>query len=164
MTSSRVVPTLMICLCLFAGAVAAEPVIVNLKGQPDAVGNYTGDGKWTLVMVWSTACSACQRETPSVNAYNARNAGGRVHVVGVAINGYTRKAAIEAFREKYDMAFPTLVADPRRFLGHFQAKTGRAFKGTPTFLVYAPDGRLAGVNTGPIDLKRFDAFLDANAG
>ena len=90
--------------------------------------------------------------------------GGRVHVVGVAINGYTRKAAIEAFREKYDMAFPTLVADPRRFLGHFKAKTGRAFKGTPTFLVYAPDGRLAGVNTGPIDLKRFDAFLDANAG
>ena len=99
-----------------------------------------------------------------MNAYNDRNADGRVRVIGVAINGYQRKDAIEAFRAEYTMQFPTLVADPRRFLAHYKEKTGQGFKGTPTFLVYTPDGRLAGLNAGPIDLDKLDAYLDANSG
>ena len=62
------------------------------------------------------------------------------------------------------MAFPTLVADPHRYLAHFKAQAGGGFKGTPTFLLYPPNGALAGLHTGPLGLKSLDAFLDANAG
>ena len=89
---SVVSETLLVLLCRFAGAsVAAEPAVVNVQGRADAVQNHAGHGKWMVVMVWSTACVTCQWEIAAVNAYNAGNAEGRVHVRGLAINGNERK-------------------------------------------------------------------------
>jgi thiol-disulfide isomerase/thioredoxin len=135
-----------------------------MQGAPDAVANHVGKDKWTLVMVWSTACVTCRMETPAVDAYYQANSKGRVRVLGVAINGHARKKAIEGFRADYGMSFPTLVADPSQYLGHFKAQTGRPFSGTPTFLLYSPAGELSGINVGAINLEKLDAFIASQPG
>ena len=146
------------------GAIAAGPAVVNMEGAEDAVSRHVGKGQWTLVMVWSTACHICQHETPTINAYHQNNKGGRIKVMGVAINGYQRKNAIEAFREKYSMRFPTLVADPAQYLRMYKAETGEGFRGTPTFLLYDREGNLTGLNLGALDVAALDKFIDANEG
>jgi len=49
-------------------ALAASPVVVDMQGKADSVANNVGKDKWTLVMVWSTACHLCQKETPAISA------------------------------------------------------------------------------------------------
>jgi thiol-disulfide isomerase/thioredoxin len=145
-------------------AVAAGPALVNLEGAEDAVSKHIGKGQWTLVIVWSTACHICQHETPTISAYHQNNKGGRIKVMGVAINGYQRKDAITAFREEYSMQFPTLVADPAQYLRMYKTETGKGFRGTPTFLPYDREGNLTGLNLGALDVAALDKFLDAKEG
>ena len=115
-------------------------------------------------MVWSTACHVCQKETPAISAYSERHADSRIRVLGVAINGYQRKAAIEDFGKEFGMKFPTLIAEPAQFLAHYKAQTGQPLSGTPTFLLDDRAGKLSVVNPGPVDLSRLETFLDQQDG
>jgi hypothetical protein len=55
--------------------------------------------------------------------------------------------------------FPNLLGEPGDVVRFFSNQTGQSFKGTPTFLIYAPGGGLKAVQAGPVPPEAIEAFI-----
>ena len=76
-------------------------------------------------------------------------------MLGIAVDGYGRKAAVEQFIEDQALNFTNLIGTPALMT----KMSGRAFHGTPTFYIFTPQGKLAAVNVGPLSLEALEGFI-----
>lgn len=136
---------------------AADVGLVDLAGSVTDLKSHTGDGKWLVVMVWSVTCGICAREVPLYSDFHDEHKDKDIKILGVALDGYTERAAIESTMQRWDMRFPTLVADLGLFALNYELETGERLMGTPTFIVYTPQGELVANNPGPM---RTSALVD----
>ena len=125
--------------------------------------DFVGGGRWTLVQLWTTDCIPCERQKPMLEAFHREHAQSRAQVVGIALDGPDAMAEIESVVARHDPSYPTLVAFDDVFGEQFQALTGKSFRATPTYLLYAPDGAYAGVHTGPIDREQLERIVVGEA-
>ena len=144
---------------LLAWADAPQRVLRNMDGSEAAIADYHVAGKWQLVMIWATDCSVCRIEMPRMSTFSER-AETNVTVLGVAIDGFAARAAIQGFIDNRELPFPNLVAEMPEFAFRYEGNTGERLLGTPTYLLFDPAGKLVANNPGPLspaDLMRFIA-------
>jgi len=144
-------------------ALAANPVaafqLQSLQAERVNLNDYVGDGRWTLVMFWSTDCIPCEEQKPMIEAFHRDHVNKDASVVGIALDGIDQIDAIEVLIDRHDPSYPNLVVFTDVFHRQFKELTGKDFRATPTYLLYAPDGTLAGARAGPIERKTIEDIV-----
>lgn len=147
---------------LLAVAVQAgdgKVVLRDLDGQPRQLEDLVGGGKWTVVMFWASDCRVCNQEAPAWSLFDAKRRDSDARVVGVSMDGQGRLAEARAFVERHLLDFPNLIGEPDAVMRLFTDLGRQPFLGTPSFLVYGPDGQLRARQVGALPPDKLEAYI-----
>jgi thiol-disulfide isomerase/thioredoxin len=162
MTSSRIRRCIVVALFIAPAPVCANPAALearDFQGNPHSVDAYLGQGKWVVLMIWASDCHICNEETPALNAFHEAHKNIDAIVLGLTLDGQARKAQAQAFVDKHTVSFDNLIAEPPSVMAFYTRRTARRWVGTPTFLVYAPDGKLAAQQVGAVEPQVITTFM-----
>ncbi len=137
--------------------------LIDIDGKAVSSEANVGEGKWTVVMVWSTSCHICTAQKPMISKFHNEHADKNAHVIGIALDGPSNLDDVQRYVKKHDVSFPTyVVPDINFFAVQYAATALEDLAGTPTYLIYNPDGKLLGVNPGPVSEGAFERFIERN--
>lgn len=144
----------------FAPAWSTElgPVFEGLDGKQHALNQYVGQSKWTVVSVWGPRCRYCHDEMPErERMHRARSAD--INVVGIAVDypsmGYAKASQVREFVRNHRLSYPILLSD-----GEVVPKLGGGeFIGTPTTLIFNPQGQLVARQPGRVSNKVIEDYI-----
>lgn len=141
-----------------AGAVP-DIAMKDLAGKTRNVNEYIGKGKWTVVAVWAHNCPICNQEIHQMEFFHHEHRKKDATVLGVSIDGDNVDKA-KRFVEDHSLTFPNLITDPGT-VAQFGAGD---LIGTPTHIVFAPDGSLVGKKVGPLSQEQIEAMMAKHGG
>ncbi|MBT8428851.1 MAG: hypothetical protein KJN79_02970, partial [Gammaproteobacteria bacterium] len=72
------------------------------------------------------------------------------------------KAAALAFIERHDLPYPNLIGEPGMVSLYYASLTQESLRGTPTFLIFDPDGELAAAQAGAVSPEAINRFIAKN--
>ena len=131
----------------------------DFSGTPQSLDDYSGDGRWLVVMIWASDCHICNNEAASYVRFHEQQRGGRATVLGISMDGPAGQADAEAFITRHRVSFPNLIGDPGEVAALYSELTGRRWIGTPSFLVYAPDGSLSAQQVGAVPVELIERHM-----
>ena len=140
-------------------AYASAGALYDLNGQKKRVEDYLGHGKWTVVMFWASDCHICHLKAPDYVAFQEKHKNDNIRMLGMVLDGKANKADAEAFIREYKVNFPNLTGDPEDVAGFYQDNTGSFFVGTPTFMIYSPDGEVRAADSGAVPVNVIEDFI-----
>ena len=151
--------------CTVAFAQAGDDTLLfdDFNGGQRSIESYAGDGKWLVVMVWAHDCHVCNMEVESYAQFHVAHRDETARVLGVSLDGQAKRAEAEAFIERHDLPFPNLIGEPATTMLHYAMLTGAQFRGTPTILLYGPDGRLRAAQAGAVPVESIEAYIARKA-
>jgi thiol-disulfide isomerase/thioredoxin len=152
------------CVPPSAFASPADFKLRTLDNSPTSLDAYVGRGNWVLVKFWASDCGICLRTSPEISALHRRHVNDGLQVVGVAIDGYDNLAAIQDYLNRTRPSFTNLVGELREIAAAYTVETEEGFRGTPTYLLYDPTGKLVGNNPGPVRPAAVEAFIEKHGG
>lgn len=154
---------LVLSIVLFFGvgtaAAATPPLFQTLEGEFVSLDQYTGDDRWLVVMVWASDCHVCNQEAHNYEAFHRDSGNVRVRMLGVSVDGWSGRAAAGEFVSRHKISFPNLIVGPQQMSAILAGLSGQGLAGTPTFLVFAPDGSLRGQQAGAVPVKTIRDFI-----
>ncbi len=161
----RVLSVVMVAVLFSAVSLAASAQkpdmnLMDLDGAPVSLNQRIGQGKWLLVMIWATDCVVCQAEKPKISAFHDKHKHDDAEVIGIALDGIDKKVAIEAYLQAHKTTFPTLTGDFLEISRHYEFVAKEPLRGTPTYLLYTPEGELVGNNPGPLSDGSIERFME----
>ncbi len=133
--------------------------LTDLEGKRVQFSDYVPADKWLVVMIWSWSCPICAQEMAGQAQLHDRHQGGRLTVLGISMDGAEGIMEAWAFAEEHGARFPNLIGEGPDVAQFFHEQTGQSLQGTPTFLVYAPGGRLRAVQAGAVPPEGIEAFI-----
>ena len=166
-TLTRLVPGAILVaslLCFAAGSVNAEsPLFQNLKSDAyETIDDSRQSGKWMVVMIWAHDCEICEREVGDYHQFHQRRAGDDAMVLGITLDGEARKQQALDFMNRHELGFVNLIGEPEVVAGYYQLTTGSRWVGTPSFLIFNPDGELMAKQAGAVEVEIVENFIAAN--
>ena len=75
-----------------------------------------------------------------------------------------RLDAIKANMENHKTSFPSLVGNIAIVASYYQYLTEESLRGTPTYLLFNPEGELVGNNPGPLSVEAIEKFMARKTG
>jgi peroxiredoxin len=150
-------------LLALAAAPGLAATLHDLQGEPAELAPLIGDGRWTLVMFWAADCHVCNAEAIHYVQFHDRHHEDLAKVVGVSLDGLRGLEDARGFVDRHFVDFPNLVGEPREVARLFTEMTdGRQpWLGTPSFLLYRPDGELVGWRIGPVPVPALEEMIAA---
>lgn len=164
MKTQTIVITVFYIFLLSVNPARAGMELQHTNGEIVDLDSYRADGKWLLVMFWATTCHICEIQKPEISAFHDRHRDKDAQVIGVAIDGMENVDAILANMRQHETSFPTLVGNIAIVASHYQQLTEESFRGTPTYLLFDPDGELVGNNPGPLSAEAIEKFIARKSG
>ena len=152
----------MILLTCSTWAVAQDPdavIMKDLQGAFHGLHEYTGQGKWTVVMLWASDCHVCNEEAAAYSAFHEQHKAQDATVLGISLDGDVGLAEAKKFVQRHAVTFPNLIDEPLDVANFFIQATGRPWIGTPTFMVYDPQGKLRGAQVGAVPTEIIEGFI-----
>ena len=162
-TRKMLLASLIACMTLVAHA-ADEITFTDFAGEPRTIESYAGDGRWLVVMVWAHNCHVCNQEAEAYAQFHDAHRDSDAHVLGISLDGAAHKADAEAFIERHDLPFPNLIGEPERVMLSYLVLTQTQFRGTPSILLYGPDGKLRAAQAGAVPVTSIEAYIARNSG
>lgn len=135
----------------------------DFNGNPQVFDSYLGKGKWLVVMLWRSDCHICNREAHEYVDFHMIHSDSDATVLGITNDGEGRKKEAEAFIKRHNVDFPNLIAEPDFVSDFFQNLTGQHFAGTPSFLIFSPEGELKAVQVGAVPTPLIEEFIKKNS-
>lgn len=152
-----------ILLVVPATANAGSPLFENLKsGAFETIENHSQQGKWLVVMIWAHDCEICEREVGDYQQFHRKHADNNATVLGVTLDGAERQQAALDFVARHQLKFENLIAEPEVVTAYYQITTGSRWVGTPSFLIFGPDGQLMAKQVGAVATDVVEQFIMAN--
>ena len=145
---------------LMGSSLSVAAGLTDMGGKPMAIEDFTGKGKWTVVMFWSSDCHVCNAEAHEYVALQARRPD--IQMLGLTLDGAANKADALAFIKEHKLNFPNLIGEPETIAGLYYELTGGFWVGTPTFMVFNPKGVLNAADAGAIPPNLIEEFIDNN--
>jgi len=137
--------------CQICASVQAADINLKSLAQHDvALSELIGDGKNTLVMVWSTDCPACEQQKPMIERFHTEFHQSKARVIGIAISTMKDLKEIHRLIETNQPSYSNFIAPAQTFLHEFRYVTGRDFKGTPTYIMFDSSGEPSAVAVGEV--------------
>ncbi len=143
--------------------VVAQSPLQDFSGKPRNIGEFTGKGKWTVVMIWASDCQVCNHEIHNYVDFHFVHSDKDAAVLGISIDGRAGKSGAEAFIDRHQVNFPNLIGDAVAVADWFTGLTGAPWIGTPTFLIYAPDGKLKAQQVGAVPTPIIEDFMQKSS-
>lgn len=143
---------------LLMGQVQAA-VLQDFSGKPKSIGDFTGQEKWTVVMIWASDCHICNKEASAYVDFHFAHSDDDARVLGISIDGQAKKAEAEKFIERHKITFPNLIGEPQDVAQLYHELTGATFIGTPVFLFYNPQGELVAQQAGAVPTELIEEFI-----
>ena len=138
--------TALLILPILTLAAGPDVSLKDLEGKNHNVNEYIGQGKWTIVVIWSADCPICRREIYHMTFFQDEHHKKDATVLGVSIDGYANRDKAKSFINDQSLNFPNLIGDsedPGRI-----SKT--MFIGTPTYYFFSPEGDFMTQRIGPV--------------
>ena len=142
---------------------ASSGVFKDFEGQPRSIDDYTGDGRGLMVMIWVHDCHVCNMEVESYAQFHLEHEQDDAHVLGLSIDGEGNKANALAFIERHDVPFPSLIGEFKDVSALFQSLSGNPLHGTPSILLYDPEGTLRAAQSGAVPVSAIEAFISKHS-
>ncbi len=155
---------LLLAASLFAPVVfAAINGLQDFKGAPHTLDEYKGKGKWTIVMLWASDCHVCNQEAHQYVDFHKKHKNKDASVLGISLDGQKKKSDAKDFLKKHNINFPNLIGEPMGVASVYKELTGDNFRGTPTFLIFSPDGDLRAQQVGAVPTDLIEQFMISEA-
>lgn len=110
-------------------------------------------------MFWSTDCIPCEEQKPMIESFHQQHHEIDAHVVGIALDGMENYAGIKKLVDHHNPSYPNLVVFTDVFHRQYKELTGKGFRATPTYLLFAPDGQLNGSRAGKIERSLLESIV-----
>jgi peroxiredoxin len=147
---------------LLAGTVQASE-LSQFDGKPAAIDDYSGKGKWLVVMIWASDCHVCNAEVENYDLFHNAHKNRDAMVLGISIDGKQGLGEAKKFVSRHMVDFPNLIGEPEVVTQMFTNITGVAWVGTPTFLIYNPGGKLVVQQIGAVPVELIESFIKRNS-
>lgn len=131
----------------------------DFNGQHKTIESFAGNGKWLVVMVWAHDCHVCNQEAEGYAQFHETHKDSTATVLGVSLDGVANKARAEDFIARHDLPFPNLIGEPTQVMLAYMNLTQSQFRGTPSILLYAPDGTLKAAQAGAVPTASIEAYI-----
>ena len=151
-------------ILLFCGLFSSSTLAFefnNFNGSSSKLENHLGKGKWTLLMLWAHDCGVCRAEFPSISDFHQTRKD--VEVIGLSIDGEDKKDLAQSFLDSTKSSFTNYITSLSVVAANYNVLTQENFRGTPTFLLFSPDGELIGNNPGKLSIEALESFIDKNS-
>ncbi len=139
------------------------PDLISVDGTKSPVAPSIGDGKWTVVMVWATTCQICAIDKPLYSDFYEKHKDSNITVFGISIDGIDKEPAVQKYLAKRDVAFPNSVGDFSTVSSSVMAIADEAVRGTPTYLLFNPQGEIVGVQAGHLNPEKVEQFIASSS-
>jgi len=133
----------------------------DLSGKTDSINNHIGKDKWTIVEVWASDCPACRTHMPDMVKFDGKLKNARI--LGVTLDGQAGIDDAEDFLLEFDVKFPTIVTNPIEMSIWMEQNIGEPLRGTPTFILFDPDGKLVAAQPGIVAVTSLEKFIMDNS-
>jgi len=149
--------------CLLALPVHAGPYR-DFNGQGKAISDFAGDGKWRVVMIWASDCHVCNQEAHSYIDFHEQHKDKDARMLGISLDGKAKMDDARAFIKRHKVSFPNLIGEPEDVVTDYMKLTGAEWVGTPTFLIYTPQGELVAKQEGAAPVSLIENFINSRSG
>ena len=156
---TRQLLVLMLAVGVFSSFAQADDALRDMQGNITTLEQQKEDGKWTVVMIWASNCHVCNAESSQYSEFHTAHADKDAKIIGMSLDGEEGKAAAEEFIERNGVIFPNLIGDIPTVATWYQMQTGEAFRGTPTFVVFGPDGEIRAAQPGAVAPTVVEKFM-----
>jgi len=147
---------------LLQSPVALAFELKGFDGSTVSLDDHVGKSRWTLLMFWAHDCGVCKAEFPSLSEFNEQRSD--VDVIGISIDGEENIQLAEAFLDSTKPSFSSYISSLNLVALNYSALTQEEFRGTPTFLLFSPEGELIGNNPGKLSIASLENFIERNSG
>ena len=142
---------------------ASSPLFQNLDTSAfETVDDHRQPDKWVIVMIWAHDCQVCEREVGDYQRFHQSRSDDDAIVLGITLDGEERKQGALDFIARHELEFENLIGEPEVVAGYYQLTTGSRWVGTPSFLIFAPDGELMAKQAGAVEVEIVENFIAAN--
>lgn len=142
------------------GSAQASMEIQELNGDIVRLDERVGDGKWLLVMLWATDCHICKQQKPEMSRFHDKHKDDDAQVLGIALDGMGAVDEVKSYLDHFQPSFPNYVGEIAIVASHYLFLTEESLRGTPTYLLFNPDGELVGNNPGPLSIEALEQFIN----
>jgi len=148
------------------GFFLAAPVyaagLTDFSGKSREISEFTGGGKWRIVMIWASDCHVCNQEAHSYVKFNQEHKDKDAQMLGISMDGKEKQKDAEAFIKRHQLNFPNLIGEPMDVAIKYMQLTGAQWVGTPTFLIYGPQGELLAKQEGAVPVDLIENFIKSH--
>ena len=116
-------------------------------------------GKWTLIMLWASNCGVCKREYPIISKFHDKHKNIDAKVIGVSLDGYSQLKNITRHINEMPITFDTLIGELNVVAFNYETSTEKPLQGTPTYLMFNPQGQLVKYSTGPARIESLERLI-----
>lgn len=145
---------------LFTHASFAQTTFSTLEGEPVVMSERVGQGKWILVKIWKSDCGICKQQAPAISEFHDDGLGDRAEVIGVSLDGRAGMAKVRQYEDEVKPSFPSLVGDVYEVASFYTAVAEETFRGTPSYVLFDPDGVITAAQAGPIRIDALKSFIE----
>ena len=155
---------ILLALALFVSTAAVHASkgdiqLQSLTKKDISLNELVNNGKYNLVMIWSTDCVACEEQKPMIQAFHKDYSDTKANVIGIANDGMSLRRKIKKLIKKNNPSYDNYVASPKTFFSEFEIATGKKFRATPTYIMFDPQGQVLGVAVGQITRDTLDQIV-----
>lgn len=156
--------TVLVSTLLLTSTISAAVTTANVQGQntpPNSMdgrltqlSQHVGKGKWTVVVAWHSKCGACKKSMPKLVA--AKGSFPNAKLIGVSLDGKWSRA--QKIMNQFNINFPTLLTSIKEFDQYVRKTAKKPLVGAPTYLIFAPNGKLRAMQSGvisPAEIKKY---------
>lgn len=140
-------------------AISGPGILQDFDGNIHTLDEYTGQGKWTVVMIWASDCHVCNQEAKSYDAFHKAHKNKDATILGLTLDGAAKKMEAEKFIKRHSVSFPNLIGEPNTVMQLYTELTGQRWVGTPSFLIYSPKGELRAAQVGAVPVSLIESFI-----
>jgi len=133
--------------------------LTDFSGHGKEISDFTGNGKWRIVMIWASDCHVCNQEAHSYVKFNEEHKDKDAQMLGISMDGKAKLKDAEAFVKRHQLNFPNLIGEPADVAMDYMQMTGAEWVGTPTFLIYGPKGDLLAKQEGAVPVDLIENFM-----
>lgn len=144
----------------FLFAVTAQAgQLTDFQGSPKSISDFTGDGKWRVVMIWASDCHVCNDEAHEYVKFHEKHKTVDAQMLGISLDGKDKFSEAGKFVKRHGLSFPNLIGEPEDVVVEYMKLTGSEWVGTPTFLIYTPKGKLVAKQEGAVPVGLIENFI-----
>jgi len=135
--------------------------VTNLSdGSSVNFADYIGKGKWTVIEIWKHDCPACRATIHHISDFDAISENYNAQVIGVSSDGLNNKQLASTFVDNHALEFTNLLSNPREIDQLIRSHSPQSFIGTPTVMLFSPEGEPAGIVVGPVTSDELVQYFD----